>query len=295
MTRLVLNNLFKGVIICATLLAGGYLLLVNTAWGHLIDNAAFFGQPGMASWVIAYDHSILGAVNSVTLALAGLSILIIGVIRRTPLAAIITVIGFACAVSSAEFLKHILPWHALVPGDTKLEIQFQRETYPSGHTTIGTSFAIALIFISSARWRPWLAVLAGFMSASFATAVVFSGWHRPSDALGGIFLSGLCMSTAAAVTLILRGYETRSARRGLQPLICSGLLGTAVVAVAWLAAARGRHGHPEAGAPFFIFTLLIIAAAFTLCAWLGWQLRSLDWHLPRRTSLSSPRQVDQWH
>ena len=159
-----------------------------------------------------------------------------------------------------------------------LAIDLQRETYPSGHTTIGTSLAIALILVSSARSRPWLAVLAGFMSASFATGVLFAGWHRPSDALGGIVWSGFCMSLAAAAAVTLRGYVIRSTRHASGALIGSTVVAVILVAaLCWSAAAGARDDYPDADAPFLVLTLLIISGSFMVTAWFGWQLRFVDW------------------
>ncbi|MGB8465362.1 MAG: phosphatase PAP2 family protein [Terrimicrobiaceae bacterium] len=153
----------------------------------------------------------------------------------------------------------------------------QGESYPSGHTTIGVSLAIAFVLVSAARWRPWLATLAGFVGASYATSVLFAGWHRPSDALGGIVWSGFCMSLAAAVAVILRGRQIRSLGHGARMLIGSALLALVVITVAWMAAGGAWNEYYGADVPFLILTLLIIAGSFSLTAWFAWELRHVDW------------------
>ncbi|HEU4679724.1 MAG TPA: phosphatase PAP2 family protein, partial [Terrimicrobiaceae bacterium] len=180
MISLVRHRLILGAIVCAALLVGGYLAMVRTTWGHMLDNAGFFGRSAVARTVVEYDRRILGAVSLPSLALAIVAILLVGMIRRCLPGAIIVATGFACAVVGADLLKEALPWHALVPQDSYLADNLHRNTYPSGHTSIGTSVALAFLLVSAARWRPWLAVLAGFVSASFATGVLFDGWHRPS-------------------------------------------------------------------------------------------------------------------
>jgi undecaprenyl-diphosphatase len=189
--------LLGGMIVCALFVLGGYLLFVNTRWGQMIDNSAYAGRKMISPALIEYDHLILSAISVITLVVAIVLILVVGALCRCLTAAAIIAVGFAGAVGGGELLKHRLPRRALVPNDTQLPLDLQRQTYPSGHTTIGTSLAIALILISSTRWRPWMSVMAGLFSASFATGVLFVGWHRPSDALGGIFWSGFCMSLAA--------------------------------------------------------------------------------------------------
>jgi hypothetical protein len=199
-------------------------------------------------------------------------------LRRCLTAAAIIAVGFAGAVAGGELLKRRLPWDALVPHDTQLPLDLQRQTYPSGHTTIGTSLAIALIFISSTRWRPWLSVIAGFLSASFATGVLFVGWHRPSDALGGIFWSGFFLSLAALPVIALRDKPIR----GVQPTAgtLSGILLVIVAAMAislWFTTAKTDETQITTQIPFVILSLLIMMSSFAVALWFGWQLRCVDW------------------
>jgi membrane-associated phospholipid phosphatase len=56
---------------------------------------------------------------------------------------LIALVGQISALAGAEVLKQILPWQALVPADTSLSADLRQETYPSGHTTFGTSVALA--------------------------------------------------------------------------------------------------------------------------------------------------------
>ncbi len=278
MIFLVRNRLIFGALVCAVFFVGGYLTLVRTTWGHTIDNAAYFGRSVVARTVVHYDHHILAAVTIPSLTLTIAAILIVGGIRRCLPGAVIITAGLGCAVVGAEFLKHLLPWHALVPGDSSLVADLQRETYPSGHTTIGTSVAIALVLVSSASWRPWLAILAGFMSASFATGVLFAGWHRPSDALGGIVWSGFSMSLAAAAAVIWYGRDIPPIPNASRALIANTLFAVILlVALVWSVAAGAGDNYPDADTPFLTLSLLIVLGSFAVTGWFGWQLRYVDW------------------
>ena len=277
MINSVLTRLPLGAIFCAMLLTAGYFLFVNTAWGHSVDNIAYHGRKALAHPMVEYGDRILDAVSKVTLVLGALVILVIGLIRRSLAVAVLAVMGYGSAVVGAEVLKHILPWHPLVPTDASLPIALQEGSYPSGHATIGVSLAVAFVLISAARWRLWLAMLSGFVSASFATGVLFVGWHRPSDALGGIAWSGFCMSLAAAAAVIFRGRQIRSLEQGAWVLIGNALLAAVVIALAWTAAGGEWNEHHGAEGPFLALTLLIIAASFSLTAWFAWELRHVDW------------------
>jgi PAP2 superfamily protein len=271
--------LVRGLIVCALLVLGGYLLFVNTRWGQKIDEAAYSGRHIVAPALIEYDRLILDPVSASTLVVAMALILMAGAFRRCLAAAAIIAVGFACAVVGAELLKHALPWHALLPRDTKLPLDLQRHTYPSGHTTIGTSLSIALILLSPTRWRLWMAVIAGLFSASFATGVLFVGWHRPSDALGGIFWSGSCMSLTALLIIALRGKPIGKVQPGGGAFLRSVLLVILLTMIVPLlfTAAQIDATQVAAQVPFLILTLLIAMSSFGLSVWFGWQLRSVDW------------------
>lgn len=269
--------LLGGMIVCALFVLGGYLVFVNTRWGQMVDNAAYAGRKIISPALIEYDRVILSAVSVGTLVVAIALILVVGALRRCLTAAAIIAVGFAGAVAGGELLKRRLPWDALVPHDTQLPLDLQRQTYPSGHTTIGTSLAIALILISSTRWRPWMSVMAGFLSASFATGVLFVGSHRPSDALGGIFWSGFCMSLAALPLIALRGKPIR----GVQPAAgtLSSILLVIVAAMAiplWFTTMKIDDTQLTTQIPFLILSLLIMMSSFAVPLWFGWQLRCVD-------------------
>jgi hypothetical protein len=197
--------------------------------------------------------------------------------RRCTFVGVIAVAAFGCAVLGAVVLKRVLAWHALVPNDAMLDSGFQTNTYPSGHATVVTSLALSLLLVSPFRWRPWLAMAGGSVSATFATGVLFVGSHRPSDALGALAWSGLCMSVAAAFAIRLQGRQRPAYTFQNGAALDWIALGVLVVAAAWLLSATAAPVYPLTGPPFFVLTGFIIAGAFTLVAWYGWQLRAVDW------------------
>jgi hypothetical protein len=271
--------LLGGVIVCALAVLGGYLFFVNTRWGQMIDDAAYAGRQIINPALIAYDHLILSAVSISTLVIAIVLILVVGALRHCLTAAAIVAIGFGCAVAGGELFKQRLPWHALISNDTQLPLDLQRHTYPSGHTTIGASLAIALILMSSARWRPWMSMMGGLLSASFATGVLFIGWHRPSDALGGIFWSGFCMSLTALTVVAVLGKQSREVQPAAGALASSILL-IIVAAIAlplWFTNTKIAVPPVTAQMPFWIMSLLIMTSSFGVALWFGWQLRFVDW------------------
>jgi PAP2 superfamily len=231
------------------------------------------------SWkIVKLDSDILDLVSKTTLLLEAMVLLVIAVLRRCALVGVITVAAFGCAVVGAEVVKSLLPWRALVADDALLGRGLEaNNSYPSGHATIGTSLALSLLLISPSRWRPWLAVAAGCLSAAYATSVLFTGWHRPSDALAALAWSGLCMTPAAALAVRLQGRSrTAIAHPGLAVLGRAGLA-ILVAAAMWVIAARAAVDYPHVDFPLLVLSESIIVGAFALTAWYGWQLRAIDW------------------
>jgi PAP2 superfamily protein len=246
-----------------------------------LDGEAFLGSKTLGRNIITLESDILNLVRKRTLFLAAVVTFAIAVMRRCTFVGVIAVVAFGCAVVGAEVLKHVLPWRALVPNDAVLDDRFQTNTYPSGHTTVVTSLALSSLLVSPSRWRPWLAIAGGCVSATFATGVLFVGSHRPSDALGALAWSGLCMSVAAAFAIRLQGRQRPAYAFPNGAAFDWIALGILVVAATWMFSAAAAPVYPLTGPPFFVLTGFIIAGAFTLVAWYGWQLQAVDASFPQ--------------
>ena len=275
--RAIQRRLLRGSLLCAVLLAAGYFLFVNTAWGHRIDEDAYFGREVLSWKVEKLNLDILDLVNKSVLLTAAVVLLAIAAVRRCALVGMIAVAAFGAAVVGAEVFKHVLPWRVLVPEDAALQPAFRIDTYPSGHATIGTAFAMGLLLVSSPRCRMWLIVLGGCISASFAVGVLFAGWHRPSDSLGALAWSGLCMTAAAAFAVRLRGRSAPAVADPGRAIPSSAGMATLYATATWVLAAPAASRYPDTDLPFLLLACLIIAGAFSLTAWYGWQLRAIDW------------------
>lgn len=262
-----------GALVCLCLLMICYIALVGTSWGHQLDDDAYLGRGALSRKVMFWDAILLKRVTSVTvISLAGV-LLVTGVVRRSILVGAMAAVGFGAAVAGAEVLKVLFPWRALVPDDARLGKFLQFGTYPSGHATIGTAFALGLLLVSPVRWRPWLAVGAGAVTSAFTTGVLFAGWHRGSDALGALAWSGLCMNLAAALAVRLKGRPAAPISHRF--VLGSAGLGILMIAAMGLISVTAAHQYPYGDLPFFLLAGLIIAGSFSLTAWYAWQLRDM--------------------
>jgi membrane-associated phospholipid phosphatase len=268
------TQFLPGAIVCCLLVVVSYVALIGTDWGHRLDDGAYIGRHVLSPKLMVLATAMLMKVTVETIIGAAGVLFLISVLRRSLSIGLVTVAGFSVAVIGAEILKQLLPWRALVPEDAALGADMQFGTFPSGHVTVATTFGLGLLLVSPARWRPWLAALAGALSALFAASVLFVGWHRASDALGALAWSGVCMNLAAAILVRLKG---RPAIIEPRPTLSrSVVVGMVILVAFFLVAAAATPQSSARGLPFLLVSGLIIASSFALTAWYSRQLEAVD-------------------
>ncbi|MEI6033010.1 MAG: phosphatase PAP2 family protein [Verrucomicrobiae bacterium] len=263
-------SLLLGAALLGALLVAGYLGFVCTSAGQRWDNAGYAGRSVIVGELKAYDADLLGEVSRRTVMISLCGLVVLSLLLRCPIVGVAVAGASAAAIFGAEYLKHILPRALLAPAIVPVPAYFSSDTYPSGHTTVAASLALALVVIVGPRLRPWLAVLAGVIGSSYATGVLFLGWHRPSDALGGLALSGLCLAETAAMLVLLHGHHAppvKSAAWALGAALAALMIGALAAAV------FSKSGE----IPFFSMSAAIIAAGIALPAWLAFSLRHISW------------------
>jgi membrane-bound ClpP family serine protease len=132
-SRKVERQFLLGALVCAVLLIVGYLVLVDTVWGHQFDDDGLFARKLLNWRIITLDSDILDLVNKAALLTAGILLLVIATLRRCILVGVISVAGFACAVVGAEMLKHALHGERWTPGTS-----CSRAAFKKTHTRVGT-------------------------------------------------------------------------------------------------------------------------------------------------------------
>jgi len=242
-----------------------YLLVVRTYWGQRLDEHAFVGHDFFSSRAAQAD-SFLRIVSIGSLLLAIALIAAVAVIRRRPRLALIAAASIGISLVSTEILKLVLLERPpLVPS------YIFDNSYPSGHTTVGMSVAVAAMLVVPRRLVLPTAVGAGIFGSAFGVAVVAAGWHRPSDAVGAFLVVLSVGAAGAAVSHLLPDRadleEAQSRRIGL-PRIRVGTTELGLLAMAlgglgiFALAALSYRGIPwtSTSAGF-----LLSAAAIVVC------------------------------
>lgn len=214
------------------LLVVTWSVLVLTEAGQGLENLGLVGSTLRADTTRADSLAGLGLMTVVTFGLSMLAAAGIALLRRRPALAVAAVIAMGGSVVLAEVLKVVLPRPALADGPAWL----LRNTFPSGSTTVATAIGAGLLVVAPSRLR-WMALPASAGLAAFiGQATQVTGWHRASDALGGVLLV-LAVTSGVLAVLAARGFahpdERGLVHRRIHLLMAAGG-GTAVLVGALL-------------------------------------------------------------
>jgi membrane-associated phospholipid phosphatase len=168
-----------------------YALATFTHTGKLANRAVTLGGLRSAWFARDVDQLIVGGMSVVTAVLAMIAIILVAGLNRGLSPARRWTLGLRMAVAvvgsglTAEALKETLPAYTW----WKDSYAWGGGPYPSGHTAIAASLTLALLSVSTPRWRPLLIgpLLAGVVVT--ATGTITLAWHLPSDVLGGLLVA----------------------------------------------------------------------------------------------------------
>ena len=184
---------------CAIALAVAYLVFVRTHAGQRIDEAALDGR--LASLHARHAASQLLTTISVG-SLALVLVLLVGqaLLRRRLALAVVAVVVVLGAMLLTEVLKHLV----LVRPEL-VATSIDRNSFPSGHTTIAFAVGIAAALAAPPRWRRTVAAGALLYGTVIGIATIAAGWHRPSDVAGAMLVvTGWAAAVVLAVALVYR-------------------------------------------------------------------------------------------
>ena len=257
----------------ATLAAAGgagvvglYLVFVRTPIGQRWDDRALLGGQ-LAS--LDSRQALTAALHGVrisTIVLMIVLLLVIGLVRKRLVTAVTMAAAFGFSILSAEVLKQVLPRRDLAPELNAYVDNGNIDTYPSGHATIAMGFALALIVVSSPRYRTAAAAFGMAWAAAVPMAALAAGWHRPSDVMGGMALALMWLAGATAIALRRRGIiDTIPGSTRLLPLIAAAVaIGALIALTAWVLAGDSQEVPVSGGLVAFVSAEILIALVAVL-------------------------------
>ena len=251
-------------LVAAALCAVVHLIAVRTLPGQRIDDVAMQGRK-------ATD---LGARRAATAAMrVGTPALVVVFVpaavavawrRGRALAGVVVAGAVVLTVAVARWSKDALPRVDLL-GDAWVAPD---NTFPSGHSAAAMAVALASVALSPRVRRRPVAAVAAVAVAVHSTAMLGSGWHRPSDVLGGFALAVTAMALSFAVLHGTRQEDCRvdapGARRGPAPAWWVEVATLAAVA-AVLLVLRNRSPNPDHPFVAFFGAVLLVDAVAMGC------------------------------
>lgn len=251
-----------------------YLGLVVLPAGRALDQAGFAGRLDGGRHLLGFSRLLLGSITapSVVAVLAALAIwaTLTGRTRR----GLVAVGSVVAAAGSAELMKLVLP------GTAADGVARAAGSFPSGHVTLAAALALAVMSLLDGRGRRRLAGPAAAWVVSVAAATVTAGWHRPSDALGGVLLA-VTWSRIGAFARTRGGGDERPReaahsprQRSLMPVSVYGwcsLVAVPVLLSVVVPSARGESpGEPGVLSHVVSLTLLMLACSAAMVWSMPW-------------------------
>jgi hypothetical protein len=172
-----------------------YLAFVTTEVGQRAENAALRAAELRSETARADSLVFLSQVSVASIVGAMATLALVGLLRRRPGIGLLAVAVVGVAAVSAELLKVVLPRPELVDGPAWL----LRNSFPSGTATVVASTCLGALIVAPDRLR-WAVLIAAAAVVGFIVqATQITGWHRASDAFGGVVLSASVACAAIAI------------------------------------------------------------------------------------------------
>jgi membrane-associated phospholipid phosphatase len=262
--------------------------------GQRIDWVALSGNTIGAHRVEGIVHTVLNALGVASIAAATLFAGFIALARRRVLLAVVA----AGLVAGANVTTQLVKTATVRPD---LGVDMERvaagNSFPSGHTTLAASVAIAFVLVLPAQVRAAGAVIGAFYAALAGTATMSAGWHRPSDAIAALVIVGAWAAIAGAVLTVRQPEEGFSGRQ--PPHLVTVVVLAAMAAVAFATATAALHAATDVPLVdpreltrhqlFAAYAGSAAAIAGTSALVMAAFLATLHWVVPRRDPVQGGR------
>ncbi|MCU1501724.1 MAG: phosphoesterase PA-phosphatase related protein [Ilumatobacteraceae bacterium] len=204
-----------------------YVIAIRTHLGQRLDDVAFARRSVVTAATTRRTDRLLGTISTASLFVFGGAIVLIALARRRLRLAVAVGIAMSGAVLTTEVLKRRILTRPRFGGVYGVA----GNSFPSGHAAIGMVLSLGIVMVAPLRLRRPALIVGGLTATAFGTAVLSSGWHRPSDTIGAYFVA---LAWFAAVSALLVRVEQRSRARpdpAVDPVLSRALLATAAIVV----------------------------------------------------------------
>ena len=257
------NSLVVISVTCCVLLAALYLVAVQTSFGQRIDEAALSGRTRDSAVQQAVSRA-LDTVSLTSLVVATAALVLFALFRNRPRLAV----GIAAMVAGANLTTQILKDaldrpHFEIPG-----VNSTVASFPSGHSTVAMSLALALVIAVPPRVRVPVGIAGVAYAVVVGAATLTGAWHRPSDVLGAYLVTLAWAAAVCAWLIVPRRSRALTVRSEGRARLLEGVVIAVTILVVAAAIALGvdvlrdaELGHIEVGRAYVVGILTITVGA----------------------------------
>lgn len=225
-----------------------------TPVGSSLDQSMRAARDDSGAVLLSLSRHLLGALSPVTVTAATMALTVLAWRRAGRVAGAEIVFGISLSLALAEAMKTVLPTLSHRPGGHLV----LGGSFPSGHVAVTTGVVLALLSVTGPRLMRLLWLPGIVLPAAVAVATIVVGWHRPSDAVGGVLAAVVAHHGVRAVTahrrrtsnpgtamasaeLVVRAHPRHVVWRARTVVFSSG----ALLATAYLTIISRPQGSPE--------------------------------------------------
>ncbi|WP_058234591.1 phosphatase PAP2 family protein [Devriesea agamarum] len=173
--------------LCLACLVGVSLLAgtsIDTAGGQRLDQLVLSGARGDDGLISRIVFPVLNTVSIPFILVALVVTVLVALLRRRyGLAWSMLVLVLGSNATTQVLKKIVIERPHLVAG-----IDVTPNSFPSGHTTVAASVAIAFAVVAPTTLRPLVSILGAFFTILTGIGTMTGGWHRPSDVVGAFLV-----------------------------------------------------------------------------------------------------------
>ncbi|WP_067779495.1 phosphatase PAP2 family protein [Actinomyces vulturis] len=163
-----------------------WFVMVNHHLGQFVDSRALAGSYIGAWRVDGGAKTILHTVSMPAAIIFAVLIVLTAWLHGRAHRAIYATVAVLGANLTTQVLKHVVFSRPMWGFSERWD---GANTLPSGHTTIAATAAVALVMVTSARWRPLAAWIGATLAFLMGYSTLVAQWHRPSDVAAALLVA----------------------------------------------------------------------------------------------------------
>lgn len=184
------------------LLIAAIVFFITTPAGQQLDETSFQEFSYQFMLYTQQTSNLLDMIPAAAGVIAAVGILFVMIWKHRFVPALV---GLGMAIG-ANITTQLLKNYFIVKPNLGLQ-EAAINSAPSGHTTFAAAAGLALFLASPKRFRPTVALFSMVFTVAAGYSTVVNGWHRPSDVVAAILVTGLWGILGLIILRFMRSEE----------------------------------------------------------------------------------------